>query len=91
MSNNEAQNSECAQTLQAIQLIIDQEEVPMSYSLIEEHFAGCLDCCQERELLMMLKRIVSRACCSEEVSQEMRLRVTSTIVEIQAELPESSS
>lgn len=88
MSCGQHHETPCSEVLEALYLFVDQEETPISVIDLEQHLAECGPCCDQRDELTLLKELVNRACCGGEISQEIRLRISSTIVEIQAELPD---
>ena len=90
MSCGQPHETPCGEVLRAISLLVDQEETEISITEIEQHLTECGPCCEQREELRVLKALVSRACCGPSVSQEMRLRISATIVEIQAQSPEGN-
>jgi len=90
MSCGQNHATPCSEVLQAIHLIVDQEETTLSISALEQHLDECESCCEQHEELKILKTLVSRACFNDKVSLQMRQRISATIVEIQAELPEGN-
>ena len=87
MSCGQHHETPCSEVLQAVVLFLDQEEPNIPMSALEQHLAECGPCCDQRDEIKVVKEMIARACCDIQVSQEIRLRITTTIVEIQAELP----
>ena len=81
----------CSQASEEISLLIDNEQTSISISLIEQHLAECSDCCEQRDELLVLKSLIHRACCRDEIPSHIRLKIETTIIAIQEELPGGNS
>jgi mycothiol system anti-sigma-R factor len=85
--DNEPSNEECADFLERIMRLIDNELEPGDCAVVRAHIDTCNPCLERYDLQRTVKAIVARSC-SETAPSELRDRVRVRIQEIQVQITE---
>jgi len=84
---NEPSNEECADFLERIMRLIDNELEAGDCAVVRAHIDTCSPCLERYDLQRTVKAIVARSC-SETAPTELRDRVRIRIQEIQVQITE---
>jgi mycothiol system anti-sigma-R factor len=85
--DNEPSNEECADFLERIMRLIDNELEAGDCAVVRAHIDTCNPCLERYDLQRTVKAIVARSC-SETAPSELRDRVRIRIQEIQVQITE---
>lgn len=80
-------NEECADFLERIMRLIDNELEPGDCAVVRAHIDTCNPCLERYDLQRTVKAIVARSC-TETAPSELRERVRIRIQEIQVQITE---
>lgn len=78
-------NAECADFLERIVRLIDNELEPGDCTIVRAHIDSCSPCLERYDLQRTVKTLVARSC-GETAPDELRARVRVRIQEIQVKL-----
>ena len=85
--DNDPSNAECADFLERIMRLIDNELEAGDCAVVRAHIDTCNPCLERYDLQRTVKAIVARSC-SETAPTELRDRVRVRIQEIQVQITE---
>lgn len=78
-------NAECADFLERIVRLIDNELEPGDCTIVRAHIDSCSPCLERYDLQRTVKTLVARSC-GETAPEDLRAKVRIRIQEIQVEL-----
>lgn len=78
-------NAECADFLERIVRLIDNELEPGDCTIVRAHIDSCSPCLERYDLQRTVKAVVARSC-GETAPEDLRAKVRIRIQEIQVEL-----
>ncbi|GAB2987905.1 mycothiol system anti-sigma-R factor [Nocardioides montaniterrae] len=87
-SHDEVSNADCADFLERIVRLIDNELEEGDCSIVRAHIDGCSPCLERYDLQRTVKALVHRSC-SETAPVELRERVRIQISQIRLDISES--
>jgi mycothiol system anti-sigma-R factor len=88
VSHEHASPSDCADFLDQIVYLIDNELDDADITAVKVHLEACSPCLEKYDLQRTVKAIVARSC-SESAPQDLRERVLFRIREVQVQITES--
>ncbi len=88
MSHDHVSPGECADFLEQIVYLLDNELDEADCSAVKVHLEACSPCLEKYDLQRTVKAIVARSC-SESAPQELRERVLFRIREVQVRITET--
>jgi mycothiol system anti-sigma-R factor len=87
-SHEDVSNADCADFLERIVRLIDNELEEGDCSIVRAHIDGCSPCLERYDLQRTVKALVARSC-SEVAPAELRERVRIRISQIRLDITES--
>jgi mycothiol system anti-sigma-R factor len=88
VSHDHASPSDCADFLEEIVYLIDNELDDADITAVKLHLEACSPCLEKYDLQRTVKSIVARSC-SESAPRELRERVLFRIREVQVQITET--
>ena len=76
----------CSQMAQSLHALIDLEESGIDSAILAQHLDQCPPCCEELQVLSLMKSLVARACCDDKAPEDTWTKISLQITQIQVEI-----